>query len=110
MGIDKNLNPITDMNLHERQKERYSADIPKAFKTLIICGTVKVSPNDEGKFLYDLCLLGQTPENPTVQVITYKLIECANFSTMQAIARQAYADYFKIDLYNIITIENIILI
>jgi hypothetical protein len=73
-------------------------------KTLIITGTFE--NNGNGKYEYDLCLLGQSKELPLVQVITYIKI-VGVYDDVQRICREKYCEYFKTDLYNIISIENI---
>jgi hypothetical protein len=73
-------------------------------KTLILSGTVK---NVGNKCVYDLCLFGQTAIEPLCTVITYKIIECSGYSEMQDIVRNIFADYYKTDLFNIISIEHI---
>jgi hypothetical protein len=74
-------------------------------KTLIITGTVE--NNGKGKYEYNLMLFGQTKDEPLVQVITTIKVALNCYDEMQNICRAKYCEYFKTDLYNIISIENI---
>jgi len=74
-------------------------------KTLIITGTVE--NNGKGKYEYDLMLFGQTPDNPLVQVITSVKVALNSYDEMQRLCRLKYCLYFKTDLNNIISLENI---
>lgn len=73
-------------------------------KTLIIAGAYQ---NLAKNVNYDVVLMGQSPENPLVQVITYLNIDCNGYNDLQDICRNKYADYFKTDLFNIISIEHL---
>jgi hypothetical protein len=76
-------------------------------KTLIITGTAKTINSG---VQFDITLFGQSPEQPEVQYITSFAGEFIENSSMEALARQIYAKYFKTDANNLISMQNIIMI
>jgi len=78
-------------------------------KTLIITGTAK-SIISSNKIEYDLTLFGQTKEHPLTVYITSRKFTCKCYDEMQAICRGIYSEYFKTDLFNIISLDSVIII
>jgi hypothetical protein len=74
-------------------------------KTLIITGTVE--NNGKGKYEYDLVLYGQSPDLPLVQLITVVKGAYNGYDEIQRICRNKYCEYYKTDLNNIVSLENI---
>jgi len=80
---------------------------PKNMKTLIIAGTAKIIC---GRVQYNVALYGQSASMPLVQYITSLNFEASGYNELQDVARAKYAKYFNTDLFNIISLENIVLL
>lgn len=79
-------------------------------KTLIITGTYTPKnhrPYNPSKVKYNVVLYGQSPESPAVQFITAFSEELSGYDKLQELSRQKYADYFKTDLFNIVSMDNL---
>lgn len=75
-------------------------------KTLFISGTIKKQKGSH-LFTYDICLIGQTEENPKMQVVTYLLLKDSNYHKMMQECRNSYTRYFNVDEFNIIHLEHL---
>lgn len=80
-------------------------------KTLIITGTYSPEAPTQGPkssgVRYNITLYGQTPDKPEVQYITSFNEVLTGYDHLQTISRRKYCDYFKTDLFNIISLENL---
>lgn len=80
-------------------------------KTLIITGVYHPEePSQSSKpsgVRYNVVLYGQTPDQPAVQFITSFNEVLTGYDHLQAKCRNIYKDYFKTDLFNIISLENL---
>lgn len=77
-------------------------------KTLIITGTCNTHYN-QGKIVvdYNLHLFGQSPEHPKCVFIQAVVLKNSHYVDMVNHCKTGYADYFKTDDFNIISMENI---
>lgn len=80
-------------------------------KTLIISGTVTLSKEiglKDGTYCYNVALFGQTNEHPVCVYIVGFQYHCSGYNDLIDFCKTKYANYFKTDLFNIITLDNII--
>lgn len=76
-------------------------------KTLIITGTYQTELAPKNGVRYTVTLYGQSPESPEVQYITSFNEVLSGYDSLQELSRAKYAEYFKTDLFNIISLENL---
>jgi hypothetical protein len=76
-------------------------------KTLIITGTYQTELMPKNGVRYIVTLYGQSPESPEVQYITSFNEVLSGYNSLQEFSRAKYAEYFKTDLFNIISLENL---
>jgi len=81
-------------------------------KTLIISGTYQHTTHPvilgvRHTVIYDVTLYGQTPESPEVQYITSFKMDLNGYDELQEVSRAYFARYFKTDLFNIISMDNL---
>lgn len=78
-------------------------------KTLLITGTTNTVENKD-KITYNISLFGQTDETPEITFICgLNNLKCDNYGEMISLCKKYFCEYFKVDDFNIITMQNLIL-
>lgn len=84
-------------------------------KTLIIAGTAKPVYHTKGNETrmhvdYNVMLFGQSQAHPLCVCFGVINYELQSFDKLQEVARAKYCKYFETDLFNIISMENLIML
>lgn len=79
-------------------------------KNLLITGTADHAKN-KGKVTYSIDIFGQTEQHPQITLICgLNDLKCSSYIEMIEMCKKYFCDYFKVNDFNIITLQSLRLI